>query len=116
MKKTINTIQGKAEYVKTEVEDKNGNWNDNYYTKDGYYVIHEGNKHHVYKVKEETFYQCIAKGYGDLKYYKYWVIGLKRTLKSHSLQCVPFAGVCPRYGHPSSPCTNRTQCPTPRAC
>ena len=47
---TINTCQGIAQFIRTEVEDKDGKWNDNYYTRDGYYVIHEGKKHHVYKV------------------------------------------------------------------
>jgi hypothetical protein len=46
----IDTISGKALFVKTEKEDKEGRWNDNYYTKDGYWVIHQGKKHHVYKV------------------------------------------------------------------
>ena len=52
MEKTIETINGEAEFVKTETEDKNGKWNDNYYTKDGYWVIHRGIKHDVYKVKK----------------------------------------------------------------
>jgi len=50
MKEKINTIDGEASFVRTEVEDQFGNWNDNYWTRDGFYVIHEGNKHHVYKV------------------------------------------------------------------
>jgi len=51
VQKDIQTVQGQARYVRTEVEDKSGRWNDDYATRDGYYVIHEGNKHHVYKVR-----------------------------------------------------------------
>ena len=47
---TIRTISGEAEYIGTEIEDSNERWNDNYYTTRGYYVIHEGSKHHVYKM------------------------------------------------------------------
>jgi hypothetical protein len=47
---TIDTVAGKALFIKTEIEDKHGRWNDDYYTKDGYWVIHHGKKHHVYKV------------------------------------------------------------------
>ena len=47
-KPTINVIGGKARYIGTEIEDENGNWNDDYNVKDGYYVIHQGNKHHIY--------------------------------------------------------------------
>lgn len=50
-KKSIRTVKGKAIFVKTEVEDKFGRWNDKYRTKDGYFVIHKGKKHHVYMVK-----------------------------------------------------------------
>jgi hypothetical protein len=50
-KTSIKTVKGKATFVKTEVEDKFGRWNDKYRTKDGYYVIHEGKKHHVYYLK-----------------------------------------------------------------
>lgn len=47
---TINTVAGVATYVKTETEDKYGRWNDDYWTRDGYYVIHDGKRHHIYKV------------------------------------------------------------------
>ena len=50
VQKTIATAQGIANYVKTETEDKQGNWNQNYNIKDGYYVIHDGIEHHVYKI------------------------------------------------------------------
>ena len=46
---TIDTVQGVAVYMCTEMEDSNERWNDDYYTSDRYYVIHEGDKHHVYK-------------------------------------------------------------------
>lgn len=45
---TIRTVSGNATYSHTEIEDKDGNWNDNWYAKDGEYVIHEGKYHHVY--------------------------------------------------------------------
>jgi len=50
--KEIDAAGGKASFVKTEIEDEQGKWNDNYYTKDGYYVIHRGKEHDVYKLKE----------------------------------------------------------------
>ena len=51
IKPTIRTVAGEAEYIGTEIEDKRGRWNDNYSTRDGYYVIHHGDKHHVYSVR-----------------------------------------------------------------
>ena len=53
-KEEIQTAQGPAKFVKTEVEDDNGNWNDNYNVKDGYYVIHRGKEHDVYKLSEKV--------------------------------------------------------------
>jgi len=53
VKKFIRTAQGKAKFVKTEKEDKYGRWNDNYAVRDGFFVIHNGNKHHVYKLVED---------------------------------------------------------------
>lgn len=47
---TIDTMHGKAKYVRTEFEDAEGNFYDDYFSSDGYYLIHDGNKHHVYKV------------------------------------------------------------------
>jgi len=52
-KPTISTAEGTAYYVRTEVEDENGKWSDNYYIRDGYRVIHDGNKHYIYKIDEE---------------------------------------------------------------
>lgn len=47
---TIETVQGTATFVKTEFEDADGKWNDSYFTYNGYYVIHQGFRHHVYLV------------------------------------------------------------------
>ena len=47
----IDTIQGKAYYYITEIEDKNERWNDNYYVTNGFYVTHSGKFHYVYKVR-----------------------------------------------------------------
>ncbi len=55
MKQYINTAQGRAYYVTTEVENEYGSWNDSYETVAGYWVIHEGNKHHVYKTNKNRF-------------------------------------------------------------
>jgi hypothetical protein len=49
-KPTIETVNGTAHYVTTKLEN-DGRWHDDYYTKDGYYVIHEGKRHHIYKVE-----------------------------------------------------------------
>ena len=57
VKPKISTASGEAYYIGTEIEDKNGNWNDNYYIKDGYWVIHQGDRHHVYKSKKNEVYQ-----------------------------------------------------------
>lgn len=51
VKPYINTVSGRARYVKTEVEDDYGNWNNRYSTNSGYWVIHEGRRHHIYEVK-----------------------------------------------------------------
>lgn len=47
---TINTIAGEAEYIGTEFEDRFERWNDSYTTAAGYWLIHEQDRHHVYKV------------------------------------------------------------------
>ena len=50
--KKILTVNGEAKYIRTDTEDKNGRWQgDNLYMKDGYFIIHDGNKHHIYYVK-----------------------------------------------------------------
>ena len=48
---SINTISGKATYSHTEIEDQKENWDDHWTTKNGEYVIHAENQHHVYIVK-----------------------------------------------------------------
>ena len=50
VKPSIDTACGRAFFVKTEVEDSLGRWNQDYSTSDGYHVIHAGDRHHVYKV------------------------------------------------------------------
>jgi hypothetical protein len=50
VQQTISTMDGDAKYVGTETEDAYGRWNDSYKIRDGYYVIHQGTQHHVYKV------------------------------------------------------------------
>jgi len=48
-KPTIQTADGEKKYFKTEFEDDNGKWKDNYSIKDGFWVIHDGKRHHIYK-------------------------------------------------------------------
>ena len=50
VQKYINTVQGRAYYLYTEVENKYGKWNDNHWTRNGEYVIHRGKRHHVYSI------------------------------------------------------------------
>lgn len=49
----IDTIDGVATYLHTELENQYGNWNDNYYISNGYFLIHEGVNHHVYKAEKK---------------------------------------------------------------
>jgi hypothetical protein len=49
---SIDTVAGKAFFIKTATEDKYGRWDDDYWTKDGYWVIHRGKQHDIYKVKK----------------------------------------------------------------
>jgi len=44
----IDTIRGRAYFLKTCTENKYGNWDDHWATIRGEFVIHEGKKHHVY--------------------------------------------------------------------
>jgi len=46
----IDTVAGQCEYLLTEIEDQNGRWADHYSTTAGYYVIHSGSDHHIYKL------------------------------------------------------------------
>ena len=48
---TIDTIAGKALYFGTEIEDRQERWNQDYNVNQGFWVIHEGAKHHVYRVR-----------------------------------------------------------------
>jgi len=50
-KRYIDTLAGRAYYVKTVVEDDQGHWDDHYSTASGYWVIHRGKKHDVYKIR-----------------------------------------------------------------
>lgn len=51
----IDTIRGRAYFVKTFTEDKHGNWDDHWSTIAGEFVIHEGKKHHVYKIGRKYY-------------------------------------------------------------
>jgi hypothetical protein len=57
---SIYTVNGKADYVGTEVEDENNRWDDSYLIKNGYWVIHDGKKHHVYKTNPDDENNQIA--------------------------------------------------------
>lgn len=46
---TIQTVAGIAKLVRTEY-DTDGHWKGNYNTKDGYWVVHDGSRHHIYQV------------------------------------------------------------------
>lgn len=51
-------VMGKtATYLFTEIEDINGKWDDSFNVNQGYYLIHDGKYHHVYKVKP-ICYKC----------------------------------------------------------
>lgn len=52
VRKTINTAQGTAYYLHTEVEGPRGGWDDHWKTTSGYWVIHRDNEHHVYSTNE----------------------------------------------------------------
>ena len=49
---SINTAAGKAYYYCTEREDSQGRWSQDWNIRDGYWVIHSGEKHYVYKIKD----------------------------------------------------------------
>lgn len=69
VKKTIQTIDGVAKFVRTDIEDKNEKWKgDNLRTKDGFYVIHVGKKHHIYFIKPNWMKQMEKDGYPDNDY------------------------------------------------
>lgn len=66
-KPTINTASGEARYLGTEFENEDGKWNDSYAIKDGFWVIHQGKQHHVYKVNKKEklnkLYESYKEGY-----------------------------------------------------
>jgi hypothetical protein len=50
---SIDVMGGSATYLFTEIEDANGKWDDSYNVNQGYYLIHDGKYHHVYKLWEK---------------------------------------------------------------
>jgi hypothetical protein len=48
--KFISTVAGRAKLYKIETEDALGRWNQSWRTSDGFWVVHVGKKHYVYKV------------------------------------------------------------------
>lgn len=48
-RKSIKVAGGFADYLTTETENEHGDWDDSYKITDGFWLIHEGKKHHVYK-------------------------------------------------------------------
>jgi len=62
LKPYIHTVNGKAYFERTIIEDKYRNWDDSSYsTIRGYWVIHEGNKHHIYKIKNKFAHEISEK-------------------------------------------------------
>ena len=49
---SIGTVSGEAFYFCTEIEEEGGEWDDGYWVNDGFWVIHDGTHHRVYKVKK----------------------------------------------------------------
>ena len=47
---TIQTFKGIAYFVTTERENEFGMWDDSWAIRDGFFVIHDGRFHHVYRV------------------------------------------------------------------
>lgn len=51
----IDVLGGRAKFVRTDIEDSLGRWSgSDLETRDGYWVIHEGNMHHVYFLKPQV--------------------------------------------------------------
>lgn len=60
----INVMGGRAKFVRTDVEDSLGRWSgSDLRTRDGYWVIHEGNRHHVYLLSDSGHAGHIAGGF-----------------------------------------------------
>ena len=73
VKKIINTVQGEAKFVRTDIEDKNEKWDGiNLSTRDGFYIIHEGDRHHIYKVITEVTETQRQDGHGNQVEYMNW--------------------------------------------
>jgi len=62
VKPYIDTIRGKAYFIKTITEDKYGDWDDHWATIRGEFVIHEGKKHHVYKIDSMGGHTIFSQG------------------------------------------------------
>ena len=59
--KQINTAKGIAIFVRTSIEDANERWDGmNLSTKDGFYIIHNGNKHHIYTLLSAEEYDAMS--------------------------------------------------------
>jgi hypothetical protein len=46
---TIRTADGEKHYYGTEIEDDNGDWDDHYAISDGFWVVHNGKYHDIYR-------------------------------------------------------------------
>ncbi|MCJ7768018.1 hypothetical protein MUP79_06475 [Candidatus Bathyarchaeota archaeon] len=68
-KEDIGTGMGKAEYYSTEVENKEGRWNDSYATKDGFWVTHHDKYHHVYKIPAKVMAEEMGHNQSNLDWY-----------------------------------------------
>lgn len=47
-KSSIDTADGRKRYYGTEIEDKRGDWDDQYAIRDEFWVVHKGKYHHIY--------------------------------------------------------------------
>lgn len=54
---SINTMSGKAFYYGSEIEDNNGKFDDSYSTSQGYYLIHSGKYHRIYKLDSKPIWK-----------------------------------------------------------
>ena len=68
-KKTIKTIYGDAEYSHTEQDKEFYKNNSKYSFANNYAVIHEGNQHHIYKIKKQA--TTLGKKISEKQYYHY---------------------------------------------
>jgi len=100
IRKSIQTMDGPAYFIKTEVEDKYGCWNDNYTISSGYYVIHDGKKHHVYKIdigndamitEVSAYLTKVAMDMGEEPMFKIFKEGNKIVLSTDGFLCTDVA-------------------------